>query len=125
MIKIYTAYTNISISVNLNNNKSIRISFEPRTKGSSVFQTADKDVQDAMEKHHQYGKLFKLAETVQVEEKKAEKTAKNELKKVKVSSLEDAKEYLKENFAISWTKLRTQEIIMSVGKEKGVEFVIE
>lgn len=62
MMKKYISNTTISISAMLPNAKSVRISFTPRTDGSSIFYTSDKDIQHALEHHYKFGKLFRLAE---------------------------------------------------------------
>lgn len=62
MMKKYISNTTISISAMLPNAKSVRISFTPRTDGSSIFYTSDNDIQHALEHHYKFGKLFRLAE---------------------------------------------------------------
>lgn len=62
MMKKYISNTTISISAMLPNGKSVRISFTPRTDGSSIFYTSDNDIQHALEHHYKFGKLFRLAE---------------------------------------------------------------
>ena len=56
--KIYTSKSEISIKVLLDNGKTVRIAFTPRTMGSSVFITDDEELQKAIEAHKEYGKLF-------------------------------------------------------------------
>lgn len=123
MLKTYSARTQVSISVVLKNKKSVRVSFSPRTMGGSLFYTKDAELQEAIEKHPQFGKLFKLENTEVVKEEKAPIAA--SMKEIKVASLEDAKDYLKENYGIDWRKLKTSDAIMSIGKENGIQFVIE
>lgn len=56
--KIYTSKSEISIKVLLDNGKTVRVAFTPRTMGSSVFMTDDEELQKAIEGHKEYGKLF-------------------------------------------------------------------
>ena len=44
---------------------------------------------------------------------------------VKVSSVEDAKDYLVEHFGIAGSKLRTRAACIAAGEENGIEFVWE
>lgn len=56
--KIYTSKSEISIKVLLDNGKTVRVAFTPRTMGSSVFMTDDEELQKAIEGHKEFGKLF-------------------------------------------------------------------
>ena len=56
--KIYTSKSEISIKVLLDNGKTVRVAFTPRTMGSSVYMTDDAELQKAIESHKEYGKLF-------------------------------------------------------------------
>ena len=123
MIKTYCAATHVSISVILKNKKYLRIAFAPMTRGGSSFSTADKEIQEALEKHAGFGKMFKVSAVVDDTPKKAEKVEK-EIKVVEVPSINDAREYLVERFNGSWTKLKTQEAIMNAGLANGIKFVI-
>lgn len=125
MTKTYSAKTHVSISVLLKSNKSARISFSPMTRGGSSYTTANKELQEAIEKHSQFGKMFKLTSSVE-DAPKAPKTEKAKgLKEMKVASLDDAREYLVETLNHSWTKLKTQDAIMAAGKANGIQFIIE
>lgn len=95
------------------------------------FTTSDKITQNVIERSDLFksGKIMLLMtyeepgdKAEQSVEKKAD--AKAKLEEVKVASIDDAKEYLMENFKISWTKLRTQDAIMQAGKANGVQFII-
>ena len=123
MTKTYSADTHVSISVLLKNNKSARISFSPMTRGGSSYTTANKELQEAIEKHSQFGKMFKVTSAVE-DAPKAMKPEKKELKEMEVSSLDDAREYLVEHLNYSYTKLKTQDAIMAAGKANGIKFII-
>ena len=123
MTKTYSAKTHVSISVLLKSNKSARISFSPMTRGGSSYTTANKELQEAIEKHSQFGKMFKLTSAVE-DAPKAVKAEKKELKEMEVASLDDAREYLVEHLNYSYTKLKTQDAIMAAGKANGIQFII-
>ena len=134
MTKKYTSYSTISISVLLPNGGRAHVSFTPVTGGSSMYITKDKNMQDALESHVSFGKLFKLAKVID-ENKEAEKAApkakaepKKEEKKaidVVVTCSEDAKEYLADKFGLSRSKLRNREQIMAAGEANGVNFIFK
>lgn len=44
---------------------------------------------------------------------------------VEVASLDDAKEYLKENFGVAWNKLKTKASILEVAEKFNIEFVVK
>lgn len=58
-MKKYIAKTNVSINVVLASGKSRHVSFDSVTGGGSVFYTDDPALQQALERHYKYGKLFK------------------------------------------------------------------
>lgn len=103
------------------------ITFAPLTGGGSVYYTADEQVQNALEQHPKYGKLFKEDALYQdnravVAKPKVEKKQKD-INEVQVSCLDDAKDYLSEKFGISRTKLRSQEGIEKAAAANGVRFI--
>ena len=53
----------------------------------------------------------------------AENGAGDKVTKVEVSSLDDAKEYLKENFNVAASKLRSRAAILEQAEANGIEFV--
>lgn len=60
MIKKYSAKSCISISIKLPTGGSTHVSFAPKTGGGSVFYTDNEKIQEGLENHSKYGKLFKL-----------------------------------------------------------------
>lgn len=54
-----------------------------------------------------------------------DQVAVGEKAKVKVSSVEDAKDYLVEHFGIAGSKLRTRAACIAAGEENGIEFIWE
>lgn len=63
MLKTYKAKSHIGITVMLPSGKSQHVSFSSRTGGGSVFYTANPELQQAIERHPKFGRLFKLAES--------------------------------------------------------------
>lgn len=149
-MKKYKANTTISVSVSLPKGGSTRVSFSALSDGSSVFYTGDKEIQWALEHHYKYGKLFRLEEEIpdtkqkvrtikcstsdtqtigtpilNSEEENIENSAEKEgliLKEVKVTDLEDAKDYLAENFGVVRTKLKKEETIKETALAYGITF---
>ena len=61
MIKSYKANTNISINVVLpGSKKNLHIAFVPLSDGSSVFSTENEEIQKGMERHYEFGSLFRF-----------------------------------------------------------------
>lgn len=102
----------------------MRVAFHPLTGGGSYFDTGDEKLQRAIESNANYGKSFigmvmqeaPVAEPVEKPENKGPK-------QVKVTSLDDAKDYLAEKYGFSRTKLRSKSAILAAAEENGVEFI--
>lgn len=130
MKKHYKSKTSISINVVLKSKKSMHIAFTAKSDGSSVYTTDNPDVQYALEHHYKYGKLFKLVSTESEADIKAKKEAeeaaanekKDEIRKVSVSDLAAAKDFLADTFGISRTSLRSEKAIMEAAKAHNIEF---
>lgn len=192
ILKTYKANTNVSINVVLPNKKNLHVSFTPLSDGSSVFQTDNVDIQNAIERHYNYGKLFRLvsvsgnkenglkvpakkahvpapapveskeettgSETASEQKPEAEETAQeqatvtveeeskvsdesetpadetpsdesetpvdeNGLRKVNVTDIAAAKDYLATTFGISRTTMRSTKSILEKAAENGIQFV--
>lgn len=74
--KTYKSPSNIAINVVLSNGSNLLVSFSSKTIGGSIFTTSKKEVQQAIERHYNYNKLFFLERTV-ITEDKVSKTKKN------------------------------------------------
>ena len=136
MIKKYTSKSTIAINVSLGEGKNIHVSFGAVTGSGSVYYTNDEALQAALEKHHQYGRLFKLQETIdeqpasvdspesgeEATDKPTETLHADAGSVVHVDGLDDAKEYLCEHFGISRTKLRTKASIIGAATTNGIVF---
>ena len=129
MFKKYQAGTDLAFSVMVGDER-MRIVFEGKTMGCSVYMTRDTKVQKAIESHYWYKDKFFLAESVDekkesAEAKKAAAKAKKKMADEKkthvVTDVEDAKDYLAETFGVSRSNMKTKEYILAIAKEKGVE----
>lgn len=129
MFNTYQAGTDLAFSVMVGNER-MRIVFEGKTMGSSVYMTRDTKVQKAIESHYWFNDKFFLVESVDEKKEAAEakkKAAAKTKKKVDekkthiVTDVEDAKEYLAEAFGVSRSKMKTKDDILAIAKEKGVE----
>ena len=108
MFNKYQAGTDLAFSVMVGDER-MRIVFEGKTMGNSVYMTRDPKVQKAIESHYWFNDKFFLVESV------------DEKKTHVVTDVEDAKDYLAETFGVSRSKMKTKEDILAIAKEKGVE----
>ena len=134
MIKIYKANTNVSINVVLPNKKNLHISFTPLSNGSSTFTTDNPEVMHAIERHHNFGKMFRVQSVLNETKQDSKVTSYSEtaprtvgsensgLRKVKVSDMATAKDYLAETCGISRTAMRSVKSIMEHAAANGIEF---
>lgn len=130
MFNKYQAGTDLAFSVMVGNER-MRIVFDGKTMGSSVYMTRDPKVQKAIESHYWFKDKFFLAESIdekkeaaEVKKKaaaKAKKKVADEKKTHVVTDFEDAKDYLAETYGVSRSKMKTKEDILDIAKEKGVE----
>lgn len=126
MLKIYKAQTCVSLNVYLPTGKNLHVSFMPHSNGTSSYSTSNEVIQEGLESHHQFGKLFNLSQVVDETAPvvvEAKKEAPKELLQVEVSDLSDAKCYIADKFGVSRTLLRTKAAIVEHGLLHGVEFV--
>lgn len=130
MYKKYQAGTDLSFSVMVGNER-VRVVFEGKTMGCSIYGTRDEKLQKAIESHYWFKDKFFLKEVVDEKKEAAEakkraaaktkKKAAEEKKTHIVTDFEDARDYLAETFGVSRSKLKTKEDILSIAKEKGIE----
>ena len=102
----------------------MHVSFSPKTGGGSVYYTRDEAVQDGLERHARYGRLFRLAGIV--DETPAPKPMESEspepnVKKIIFRSNDDAKDYLADKFGISRSKLRSRAAIEESAARNDIE----
>ena len=129
MIKEYRSRTAISVNGVLPSGKCIHVAFAAQSDGSSVYVTGNADIQYALEHHYRYGKLFRLAESRDADGVSGSHGAEaspgepdGQSRKVKVSDIAAAKDFLADTFGISRTSLRSEKAILEAGLEHGVEF---
>lgn len=131
MFNKYQAGTDLAFSVMVGNER-MRIIFEGKTMGSSIYMTRDPKVQKAIESHYWFNDKFFLVESIDEKKEAAAKAKKKAAAKAKkkvadekkthvVTDVEDAKDYLAETFGVSRSKMKTKEDILAIAKEKGVE----
>lgn len=130
MFKKYQAGSDLAFSVMVGNER-MRIVFEGKTMGSSIYMTRDPKVQKAIESHYWFKDKFFLVETIDEKKEAAEAKKKAAVKTKKkvadekkthvVADFEDAKDYLAETYGVSRSKMKTKEDILNIAKEKGVE----
>ena len=130
MYKKYQAGTDLSFSVMVGNER-VRVVFDGKTMGCSIYGTRDEKLQKAIESHYWFNDKFFLVEAVD-EKKEAAEAKKRAIAKTKkkaaeekkthiVTDFEDAKEYLAETYGVSRSKMKTKDDILAIAKEKGVE----
>lgn len=130
MFNKYQAGTDLAFSVMVGDER-MRIVFEGKTMGNSVYMTRDPNVQKAIESHYWFNDKFFLAESIDEKKEAAEEKKKADAKTKKkvadekkthvVTDIEDAKDYLAETYGVSRSKMKTKEDILAIAKEKGVE----
>lgn len=123
MKKKYIANSQIAINVVLPSGKSAHVAFSSVTGGSSIFYTEDEQLQQAIESHYRYGKLFKGQEVTEPEIVESEEPEEEKGPTiVNVSDVDAAKDYLSEKYGISRTKLKTVAAINKAAAANGIEF---
>ena len=139
MLKKYKAKSCVSVNVTLSTGGNTHISFSAITGGGSVYYTKNPIIQQGLESHPKYGKLFTLESSTPSRSNKEAPAAKPngapagsnanagtkapQVKEVKAACNDDAKDYLVERFGISRTKLRNREQIEAAGTANGVKFI--
>ncbi|MBO4607563.1 MAG: hypothetical protein J5682_06650 [Prevotella sp.] len=131
MFKTYHSNTEIVINVRkAKSQKMTHIRFEPFTLGGSMFVTDDPDLQEAIERHRDFGTLF----TVQVEPPpllfvgpdgipeadSADQETANNAHILDFDSMSEAKDYVADTFGVSRTSMRTKEQIETAAAQNGL-----
>lgn len=130
MKKKYIAKTDVSVNVLLPSGKNLHVSFTPLTGGGSVFYTDVEDVQNALEKHYRFGKLFKIDQNYNSEAAKVipqktdiiESGSNDKIIKIVMSDPDAAKTYLSEKFGVSRTKMKSIKAIKDEAAAHNIEF---
>lgn len=122
MTKRYTSSARVVIGIVTDNGGNMRLAFNPLTGGGSYFETSDEQLQKAIERNSGFGRSFVCHEVVEEETPAPVVEEPKGPKQVKLTSLDDAKDYLAEKFGISRTKLRSKAAIIAAAEENGIEF---
>ena len=130
MFNKYQAGTDLAFSVMVGNER-MRIVFDGKSGGCSVYMPRVPKVQKAIESHYWFNDKFFLVESIDEKKEaaeakkkaaaKAKKKVADEKKTHVVTDVEDAKDYLAETYGVSRSKMKTKEDILEIAKEKGVE----
>lgn len=120
MQKTYIAKSLISLNLRMGKNASRHISFESKSNGSAIFVTDNEKLQNALERHPGFGRLFRLKESAVAAAPAKKEPLKRET--VEVTCPSDAKQYLVDKFEVSRTKLKTTQDILAVGEQYGITF---
>lgn len=132
MKKYYSSDSHIAINVLLENGNSMHIAFTPISNGGSTYNTEVEVVQNALENHYRYNDLFVLdhvedtnapiEEPTQNTEEDPNQAEESNIRKIRVSDIGEAKDYLAETFGVSRTSLRGQKAILEAAKANNIEF---
>lgn len=133
MTKHYISDSHIAINVTLNGGESVHLSFIALSNGGSVFSTDNEELQKAIERHYRFGDLFVLdhieepKKTSEVGAERENRTSVEEgeddnIQKITVNDLGEAKNYLADTLGISRTSLRSLKTILEVAKANNIEF---
>ncbi len=130
MTKKYKAKSQIALNVVLGTGKSVHVSFSAQTGGGSIYYTDNKELQNALERHPKFGRLFKrddsepVAVSAPAEAPSVDDAGAGGLKEMSFACLDDAKDFLVDRYGMSRTKLRSQSAIEEAGRQEGYAFVI-
>ena len=131
MTKHYISDSHIAINVTLDGGESIHLSFIALSNGGSVFSTDNEDLQKAIEQHYRFGDLFNLdhieevkntSETANEDDGHSSVGESDNIHKIAVNDLGEAKNYLADTLGISRTLLRSLKTIVEVAKANNIEF---
>ena len=131
MTKHYISDSHIAINVTLDGGESVHLSFIALSNGGSVFSTDSEELQNAIERHYRFGDLFTLdhieepkntSETANEEYTSVKESENDNIQKIAVNDLGEAKNYLADTLGISRTSLRSLKTILEVAKANNIEF---
>ena len=134
MIKHYISDSHIAINVTLDGGESMHLSFIALSNGGSVFSTDSVELQNAIERHYRFGDLFLLDHIEEPKNNTSEtgtdgeehtsigESENDNIQKIAVNDLGEAKNYLADTLGISRTSLRSLKTILEVAKANNIEF---
>lgn len=111
----------------LGSGKFLHINFISTSRGSYL-TTDNEKVQQALENHPRFGKLFSLDSKETIIEKAKETPKKDvqmEKEKISFSDPGEAVDYLADKYGVSRTKLKSINAIKSVAESLGLDIEIE
>lgn len=116
----YKASSHVSFDVYVNGGKR-HISFSQATGGGSYFRTSDEDLIRVLDNPPIPG-LYTRYEVKEVIAKPAAAKPETNFATIKVSCLDDAKEYIANRFGISRSMLRSKASILNAAKDNNIVF---
>lgn len=135
MTKKYVSDSDISFNLSIGG-KRFHVSFDPQYKGGSVYLATSEDVQKALEKHSDFGVMFRLSgdepidlSEIDVQDDQSDKPrldadgnpiTSEQIEEV--TTCAEAKEFLKER-GIASSKLPNKAAIFEAAKDMNIEFV--
>ena len=134
MTKHYISDSHIAINVTLDGGESMHLSFIALSNGGSVFSTDSEELQNAIERHYRFGDLFFLDHIEEPKNNTSEtgtdgkehtsigESENDNVQKIAVNDLGEAKNYLADTLGISRTSLRSLKAILEVAKANNIEF---
>ena len=126
MTKRYRSSSEISINITFTEGQTKRIRFSPLSSNVNVYYSNDEDEQKALETHPRYNELFIIDPDFVVPKKnEPEEEVKDttpKIKTVKVNCIDDAKDYLADNFNVSRTHFKSKKAVVNYAAEKDVVF---
>ena len=121
MLKTYKSPGVIRFSLRVKGTNKY-FSFDPTPFGGSVYTTSDKAEQEALESSPHFGGAYHIEYTYGKEETEAAITPKAPKGTVDVNDIEEAREYLMNNYGYSGSSLRSKNAILEAAQEKNIEF---
>lgn len=121
---IYKSDSILSVSI-IVNGVNRRINFNEITGTGSIYIPTSQEEADALEKHYLFGTNFKKIEEIIPDAVNSDDAQPKETSftKVNVTCLDDAVDYIADNFGVSRTKMRGIKSLMLQAQEHGIEFV--
>lgn len=123
MTKKYKASSHVCITITLSTGGTKHISFNQLTGGGSVYYTDNEVIQQGLESHPKYGKLFVETAMPAPVLKKEEVKAPAKERVMEFGCNDDAKDYLSDKFGISRTKMMSRKAIEAAAAANGIKVV--
>lgn len=119
MLKTYKSSTVFSFPLNIGNSYK-RIIFTPVPMGGAIYTTGNKREIEALEASQYFGTKFKVMSVVEdVPEEEVKPTPTT----ISVNDIEEAREYIHNNYEVPLSSMRSKKTIMDIAQEKGIVFI--